>query len=191
MITAPAYLVGSGGRLARNRHQPAALVEARNAREQAACVGMSRVPQHFPGRPAFDNLSQIHDADRIGQADERRQIVCDQADGTVVVGEASYGRLYFPSCRGIKRCGGFVEQQDARVVDDRLGDQYSLALAARQLAWPAIRIVTHEFFREARPFAWLRRPDLSRAVPAPRAASSTVARAVISGLSPDRTSWGT
>src|SRR3546814_1673307 len=82
-------------------------------------------------RAALDDPSGVEYADLVG-LDHRRQAVRDHDRGAALF-DAFERRLDLGLGAAVERAGGFVEDQDRRVLDERARDRDALLLAARQL----------------------------------------------------------
>jgi hypothetical protein len=78
----------------------------------------------------FDRATLVHHDDAVGVAHRRQPMGDDQrgAPGAQPGQRLLHQRLVL----GIQRAGGFVEQQDARVAQQRAGQRDALPLPARQ-----------------------------------------------------------
>ena len=80
---------------------------------------------------AFDDLAALDHQNRVGVHDGV-QPMCDD-DGGAVLAEMFDRFLHLLFGFGIKRRGGFIEQDDRCVAEQRARHRDALALAARQL----------------------------------------------------------
>ena len=87
--------------------------------------------QQFVVPAALDDLAALDHQDGVGMHDGV-QAVRDH-DGGAVLAEMLDRLLHLLFGFGIERGGGFVEQDDRRVLDQRARDRDALALAAGQL----------------------------------------------------------
>ena len=83
-------------------------------------------------RTAFDDLALVHHNDAV-RMPHRAQTVGDDEDGSPLT-DLRHVALHDGLALVVQRAGGLVEDQDARLGDERPGDCDSLALAAREAA---------------------------------------------------------
>src|ERR1043165_354057 len=93
-------------------------------------------------RAALDDAALLHHQDLVGVHDRRKPVRDDERG--VALGDTVELGLYRLLRFRIERRGRFVEDEDARFLEDRPGDRDTLLLPARELE-PALadaRLVT-------------------------------------------------
>src|SRR5690606_3802743 len=107
---------------------------------QASRVALLGVREDFVAGAAFDEVAAVHDDDAVGDFGDDSEIVGDEQHGcAVLVLQFFYQREDLLLRGDIKRGGGFVGDEQARLQDERHGDDDALALAAGQLV--GVRVV--------------------------------------------------
>ena len=95
-----------------------------------AAVQATAIPRPDP-KTLLDDAAMLEHHDQIGVADGR-QAVGDHERGALRA-QRGHGVLDQHLGAGVDRRRGFVEDEDARIGQDRAGDRHALALPARQL----------------------------------------------------------
>jgi hypothetical protein len=92
-------------------------------------------------RTALDDAASIENDDRVGVGNGREAVRDNQ--GRPALAQAREGLLDDQLRIGIERAGGFVENQDARVLENRAGDRQPLTFPSRKpvAALPDDRVV--------------------------------------------------
>ena len=130
--------------LARNRDQRIVVLvrsRQRHRTEKALRIGMAHRSEHVPHAARFDGLAGIHDRDGIAGLEDQTKIVRDEerrrpgARGQVLDQRDDAG-----FDRHVERGRRLVEDQEARVRQERHGDDDALLLAAGEL----MRIGAHD-----------------------------------------------
>ena len=107
---------------------------ARDGGDQGAGIGIGRVEQHLPRRPAFHDPAGVHDADLGTDACDDREVVADQDDGEAQLAiEIAQQVDDLTLQRHVERRYGLVGDQHFRFHRQRPRDADTLALASGQL----------------------------------------------------------
>ncbi len=105
-----------------------------HAAEQASGDGMARIAEDFPDFALFDDAAAFEDHHAVADLADDRHLVGDQDDGqaqpAVDVAQQREDRL---GALRVQRRGGFVAEQDLRLVHQRAGDADALFLSAGEL----------------------------------------------------------
>ena len=92
---------------------PAVLGDGRR-RQQRPGVGVRRVVEHLGGRALFDDASEVHDGDAVGDATDHLEVVADEEVAELLLLLDALQQVEDLSAHGdVERRGRLVEQQDA------------------------------------------------------------------------------
>ena len=143
MELAPGRGIG-GGRDRPLQHDPVHLrrrIGHRDRREQRLGVRMQRVLEDVLGRAVFDETAEVHNAHRVRDMLDDRQVVRDEQVGQLVL------LLQFLQQVDDLRLDRHVERRDRLVADDEFGverqrprDADTLSLTARELVRIAVLV---------------------------------------------------
>ena len=118
-------------------------------REKRRCVGVPRGAEHVLTGPGFDDASEVHHRDGVGDLVDDGEVVGDEE-----VGETEFC-LEFPeqvenlgSDRYVECGHGFVEDEHVGLKREGAGDGHSLAFAAGEL----VGVVLDSIRRDSDPF---------------------------------------
>ena len=123
---------------------PVPRIALRNDGQQGLRVRVLRVADDLACRPFFDDATEVHHGDPVGEVRRRREVVRDHEHAHVAVAsQAIEQREDAGPDRDVEHRHGFVGQQQLRVQDQARRDRDALPLAARQL----VRITIDEQVR--------------------------------------------
>ena len=124
----------SGGAFRPKLRRRAAVVLARDRRQQRPRVGMLRIVEQGVDRPLLDDLAQVHHGHTIGSVVDDRQVVGNEQVGqAVLLLEVLQQVDDLRLDRDIQRRHRLVQDQQLRIDSQRATDADTLPLAARQL----------------------------------------------------------
>ena len=115
----------------------AGLVEAEggNRGEETLRVRMARGGENVADGAALDNASGVHDVEALHVVGDDAEIVRDEQDGHVALGGQFVHHAEDTALGGdVKRGGGFVGNQEARLGGQGHGEHDALALSAGEAA---------------------------------------------------------
>ena len=115
----------------------AGLVEAEggNRGEETLRVRMARGGENVADGAALDNASGVHDVEALHVVGDDAEIVRDEQDGHVTLGGKLVHHAEDTALGGdVKRGGGFIGNQEARLGGEGHGEHNTLALAAGEAA---------------------------------------------------------
>ena len=139
--------VAAGRRVDRRRHvaldhlepPPLARIGHRHRRQQHARVGMARLQVDLVGVAEFDDATEIHHRDAVGDVLHHREIVGDEEIGQPELAlEIEQQVEDLALDRDVERGDRLVAQHQLRTQRDRAGDADALALAAGELEREAL-----------------------------------------------------
>src|SRR5690606_23505548 len=108
--------------------------QAGHRRNQAPRVALLGMREDCVAGAAFDEVAAVHDHDAVGDFGDDPEIVGDEQYGCAVLALQLFYQREDLLLRGdIQGGGGFVGDEQARLQNERHGDDDALALATGQL----------------------------------------------------------
>ena len=113
-------------------------IAARDDGEERLRVRVARALDHLPRWPLLDDPPEVHDADAVGEAGGRREVVRDHEHGQTLVAQLVEDREDAGTDRDVEHRDGLVRDEQLGAEDEARCDRDPLALAAGELVRVAV-----------------------------------------------------